>query len=399
MRALSPSASFGGLLGLALGFLVACACSSTSETRLRDAPDSGASGSSGQPGDASGGSANRDGFGENCQPDAPNAWPLDWQFCRPVAVTGSASTPYTSRLVISATYFADNSAQPDLDDLRFFEGSCAKPGAELPYWIDSETSGPDHVVWVRSESPNPDEIAMYYGNPAATRRADANRTFDLLDAFESTALDSNIWTTQLWKTNCARNTASVAGGRLILDVASTAVGDKGCDFFVMSKAKFLCGTVGTLVEFRGVTQPYWRGGTQPTGIYRRADQGLGDGPAGTSGDSVAIVADEFGVYLSRCLSGACSPHTDSGIDVASPVDLSIACTNGKVTWFANGQSPYTLTGGAPSADLRVYLHVGSWDQYVQGSRTEVSEIRARRYTEPEPALSIGAQQTRSSMCP
>jgi hypothetical protein len=312
-------------------------------------------------------------------------------------VTGSSPAGYTHRLAISSAY-GINATRADLSDLRFHEGSCASPGLELSYFIDSGVSDPDHIVWVRTATADVREIAMYYGNGSAMARSDAAGTFDLFDEFEGSALDSTSWTTELWKTNCTKNSTTVAGGKLTLEVASSAAGDKGCDMFVTSTKQFSCGSPGTLVEFRGIAHPYWRGGIQANGIYRRADEGLGEGPGGTSGDSVAIVADEYGVYLSRCLSGACSPPTVAAIDVSQPSDLGVACVAGEVTWFANGDSPSTLTGGSPASLLRVFLHVATWDEYIEGSRTEVSGVRARRYVQPEPALAIGAEQGADAGC-
>ena len=60
---------------------------------------------------------------------------------------------------------------------------------------------------------------MYYGNGSAMARSDAAGTFDLFDEFEGSALDSTSWTTELWKTNCTKNSTTVAGGKLTLEVA------------------------------------------------------------------------------------------------------------------------------------------------------------------------------------
>jgi len=73
----------------------------------------------------------------------PGWWNENWNFRRPVTVSGSHPENYHLKIVVPY----DENMQPDYDDLRFLENETS---GELDYWVENYT--PDNVtVWVKRQ--------------------------------------------------------------------------------------------------------------------------------------------------------------------------------------------------------------------------------------------------------
>jgi len=81
-----------------------------------------------------------------------------------------------------------NGMQADFRDIRFYDTTAR---VELPYWIESYTSGSTATVWLKTGANN--TIALYHGNNLAASVSNGAGVFEFFDDFST--LDSSRWST------------------------------------------------------------------------------------------------------------------------------------------------------------------------------------------------------------
>ncbi|RLF65413.1 MAG: hypothetical protein DRN30_04025, partial [Thermoplasmata archaeon] len=118
----------------------------------------------------------------------------------PITITeqsGQDLTNYQVLITITDTEILSK-MKSDAGDIRFFEQQVDDPYTEtsgkLPYWIESKTDT-ELKVWVKLNLTANEQktIYMYYGNPSATSESDGDAVFDFFDDFDDGVIDTNKW--------------------------------------------------------------------------------------------------------------------------------------------------------------------------------------------------------------
>jgi len=121
-----------------------------------------------------------------------------WPYRVPVYVNntlnGSTLHDFQVEIVINTqNLISGGKMRSDCGDIRFE----SKTGTALNYWIDSTTiNSSNTVIWVKVNSISAsatDSFYLYYGNPSATSTSSGASTFLLFDGFDSSALNTNLW--------------------------------------------------------------------------------------------------------------------------------------------------------------------------------------------------------------
>jgi len=125
------------------------------------------------------------------------AWLTGWLYRRAITITehsGSTLTDYQIRIDLNSSNFDFSKANPDGSDIRFTDSDGT---TLLSYWIEKwDSVNEEAVVWVKVPSIPANgsaTIYMYYGNSSATDESDGDSTFPFFDDFEDGVIDSNKW--------------------------------------------------------------------------------------------------------------------------------------------------------------------------------------------------------------
>ncbi|MEM3426548.1 MAG: DUF2341 domain-containing protein, partial [Thermoproteota archaeon] len=140
---------------------------------------------------------------------------------------------YGSGTSTIGTVYLDSLCRSDFGDIRFvaYDGV-----TQLPYWIESYTSGSVAYVWVRMpyipSSSNDILLYIYYGKSDATTTSNGEATFLFFDDFVGTALDTSKWDVL----STSGGSYSVSGG--ILTITTQSDGSNWKDVTIKAKTTF-----------------------------------------------------------------------------------------------------------------------------------------------------------------
>jgi len=124
-------------------------------------------------------------------------WALDgWNYRRPVTITeqsGNDLTDFQVLVELDGSNFNFVHAQSNGEDVRFTDTE----GNLLSYWIEEwDAANEKAEVWVKVPfipANSEIEIYMYYGNPTVASASDGEATFEFFDDFEGDKLDTSKW--------------------------------------------------------------------------------------------------------------------------------------------------------------------------------------------------------------
>ena len=292
-------------------------------------------------------------------------WLGDFQKRRLITIDnpGGALTDY--QVLINVNYDAD--MQPDFDDLRFTQSDGV---TELSYWIESYVAGDSARVWVKIPqipSGGTTTIYMYYGNPSAGSQSNGEDTFDFFDDFGS---DDSL-NTDKWDEVKTGATVDWSSSEYV-EVSSSGY---GVDWWIRTKTN---NPVNFIAEFKlNITET--SGSTRKFlfRIYNETDT-IVDNPI------------NWGLYNN-------APAPDG--------DLSLGVRWFKVVLKSDEWITYSRTSlSDPWSEWRS----GSWNQdllrpslhHMAGTSGYYGDLTERwyyyfhrKYAEPEPTISIGAEES------
>lgn len=266
------------------------------------------------------------------------------------------------------------------NDLRFtYYNSSSKTEQNISYWLENYTSQRARV-WVRvPEIPVSGNVTiyMYYGNPSANSASNGDATFEFFDDFEGTSLDGNKWNTYSYP-HCGKGGINLNNSILNLSCAQ-----------IISKNY----SIGN-----GIIESETRSNPKENSFLFRAQ--------GSSGDQFG--SNSYGLYNSN---GSIGDKYNFGItkNGAEPPTSGLAASDG--VWYTvrivlNGSNIYayrynldaSLHTQISRSDLITYSdgHIGLRVNAALIGDTigEYKWIRARKYTYPEPMVSIGNEEDR-----
>jgi len=134
---------------------------------------------------------------------------LLFDYRRQITVTeqsGSDLTDYQILIELDSTNFDFSHANEDGSDIRFYDGSNL-----YPYWIEKwDSVNQEAKIWIKVPSipaSSSTSFYMYYGNPNVMSASSGEDTFEFFDDFEGTELDTDKWSQEngYWTLNVDMN--------------------------------------------------------------------------------------------------------------------------------------------------------------------------------------------------
>jgi|WetSurMetagenome_2_1015567.scaffolds.fasta_scaffold09950_3 hypothetical protein len=119
--------------------------------------------------------------------------PSDWQYLRPVALSGQGSlSDFQVEVILNTeSLIAAGKMRPDCGDAMFTDSDKV---SILPYFLESGCGTQETVFWVKVPFLTfPKTIYVYYGRSAASTHSSGDDTFVFFDDFEGNVLDSSKW--------------------------------------------------------------------------------------------------------------------------------------------------------------------------------------------------------------
>ncbi|MEM3043607.1 MAG: DUF2341 domain-containing protein, partial [Thermoplasmata archaeon] len=306
-------------------------------------------------------------------------WNPGWLYRRPVTISntgGGALTEY--QVLVKVTY--DSHMNTDFSDLRFVHyKSSSGQSVELPYWIEEKMDGSRASVWVRvDEIPASSSIIihMYYGNASAASASKASSTYLFFEDFESGQLDTTRW-------ELIDGTWEIVqdGGSRVLK----ATGAGGSNW-ARKTMRLKLPSDATIKNF--AAEMDWRvsdDSTLANFIYRAQSTTL----PSTDRWWVRVESRSSygrGFHLLRSVSG--SESWESVVSMSSVTNYNHYI----IKVFENTHSLEVKDTGNGE---RNYAHVnqaGYMGYQVELNSMYVDNIRIRKYTSPEPTVSVGGEE-------
>ncbi|RLC33379.1 hypothetical protein DRH14_04965 [Candidatus Shapirobacteria bacterium] len=114
-------------------------------------------------------------------------WSSKWKYRRKIVITEQSGKSLANFQVLIRFNYTTKMRE-DLGDIRFLLDN-----QELPYWIENYTNP---LVWVKvPQIPAYGKVTLYlyYGNPNALGKSDAERVFDLFEDWNGTSINLTRW--------------------------------------------------------------------------------------------------------------------------------------------------------------------------------------------------------------
>jgi len=310
------------------------------------------------------------------------AYPLPdgnlYMYRRKIRITelsGNTLTDYQIKIEIGAGDPIFAHARSAGEDIRF----CYYPEENMiPYWIEKfDPVAEEAIIWVKVlEIPANSEIDiyMYYGNPEVASASDGDATFEFFDDFEDGVIDTNKW-------GVAGTTENVVeeGGLLKITYAG------GADPVVYGKTDFSYGySMRLRVRYLQTNKDVLHGWSACTGA------GTALHLCDTGNGAVFFSYRDGTVYLRTSKDGETTttqvlPSYDTNFHVWELVRNSAS----KVSLYKDDEYVGANTTNIPTVDLHPAFDTGPTDY---GGNSEIDFIAVRKFTEPEPSVSVGAEE-------
>ncbi|RLI81261.1 MAG: hypothetical protein DRP01_11090 [Archaeoglobales archaeon] len=279
-------------------------------------------------------------------------------------LSGNTLTDYQIKIVLGAGDPIFTHARSAGEDIRF----CYYPEEEmLSYWIEKyDPDAEEAIIWVKvPEIPANSEIEifMYYGNPTVASASDGDATFEFFDDFET---DLSKWEIVL------------DGGTIELSTLYAKQGKQSCRIYhagtTASFDTYIRHDFGKVID--NIRADAYLLHSSPQGVME-----LGDG-------DVIIIGDDANHTNWRYRLGG--TFYDSGIarDTGKWHEFSLARMGNTVKYWIDGVEVDTLSGNPAPSKL---VFGGFWENNIE-TDLFVDIVRVRKYTEPEPSVSIGAEE-------
>ena len=294
--------------------------------------------------------------------------------------SGSDLADYQVCIDLDSTNFDFSKTQTNGEDIRFTDAS----GNLLPYWIEEWDSVNKRAkVWVKVPSipaNSETEIYMYYGNPEVASASDADATFIFFDDFEEYPVGSH-------PTKWADADLG-AGITEVTDVMSY----RGTKCLLQNANGTGNGAKATKIADGGAwgnvaisSMYYDKGGLNAVvvGTYEPADD-----PTSQGNEWLFLRHDSDNYVYREYSDGTDTGEVDTGIPrkVNQWVKFEFKYYNGELKAYIDGQLAHTTT---KIDNIGRILLLDWWTSTTDDYHDLVI---VRKYTEPEPSVSIGAEE-------
>jgi hypothetical protein len=292
-------------------------------------------------------------------PPPPGWWDPNWQYRRTITISGYHPTDYQLKVVLP---FYDPS-------IRFLEDATS---GSLPYWVEGYTAD-SMTVWVKRYQENGEDntIYVYYGNPNAGDASDGNATFIFFDDAEVGNF-TDKWTINAGSHFSYSNDYARSGSRSIKMDATYNIRE-----FATSIASPFDTNRAFDFYFRddGDTDALWTIGVWTGDLSTAIEMGVDT--------KVSVNYYEIGGW---------------GHDwFPTNVGRTVGWHKGLITWDGSTYKLYingTYVGSFSETTQRTKLGIHHWydRSYPRSCVSYFDDLRVRKYTEPEPTVSVGEEE-------
>ncbi|MEM5805012.1 MAG: DUF2341 domain-containing protein [Candidatus Aenigmatarchaeota archaeon] len=303
-------------------------------------------------------------------------WLQNWNYRKPITIsnTGSALTDYQVLINLdTATLVFQGKMRSDCGDIRFTDSDGS---TLLNYWLESGCNSASTKLWVKVPNipANSNKtIYIYYGNPSATSTSNGAAVFLWFDDFSTNTLNNYVvWN---WRSNVA-GSASITSGYLSMG-ANNLIIPKNLNVIDASARANVwndCSATTRRVSI-GIREQFNTSG-EGTTTYSYHWQ------ATMYGDSYLTNGLYLGIYLND---GSLGTDTSTIPPCQTFVNMEIAVVGTTIKAFYQGSQKFSVTA-TNYASGNVTLICGY-------SNCRFDNLIVRKYTSPEPTISIGNEET------
>jgi hypothetical protein len=310
------------------------------------------------------------------------AWLIGWQYRRPITINNSSNSSSLSDYQVLVTLdtqslISAGKMRSDGGDIRFTDSDGV---TLLNYWVESGINTSSTKIWVKVPSipaNSTKTIYVYYGNSSATDQSNGNNTFLFFDDFTSLS----GWTV-LNGGGTGTATVTTYGGATVAQLYSP-----NCSNRVAIVKSFSSSNSGMMIETRVVGENVADGiivgftDGQASGLPGQDEPNNGYVSAFARGANTTNVISRF---VSRTQTFLASESYSATANTWYLVGLS---------WFGSSLNFFVnralrLTGSDSTFSSRTYLHLST----SCGGKWDFDWVFVRKYTSPEPTISVGAEE-------
>jgi len=330
----------------------------------------------------------------------------DWDYMREVTIDNTQNSNTLSDFQVqitldTASLISNGKMKSDCGDIRVYDPD---KGSLLPYWVESGTENTSNTkIWVKVPSipgGGKKTIYLFYGNPGATSQSNGDDVFEFFDDFEGTSLDTNKWEEGYfrdweWYPGQFPSGTSTVVENSYYQVQRDSSGDSGAYPYpgIKYKGSLPRDNIAIYVKYAvnyDSSQPTYQKVINVVWLVDFANQ-----------KDVALRAYKYTYKSSdynddlKVWNGSEYVYESniawSGYDTWITAELRISGNVFKV--YRNGDLVYSSSSWTnPLQDVSLLSVGGPADMSGGSAGFRIDKIIIRKYTDPEPTTSVGAEQ-------
>ena len=312
-----------------------------------------------------------------------------WTYKRPIAVTNTTGSSLTDYQVLVTLTTANTNSYAGMveGEIRFAVSDASDP---LPYWIENWDTSGDSKIWVKVptiDTGTTTPFNMYYVNSNATDASDGETTFEFFDDFPGTTLDSDKWTE-----DAVNDITHTINNYFRFEDATKSVNNywvyDGTDTGSQHQSTWTP-TSSFIID--------WHSKIYDTVANPEGQMGQGGIAIVTTDNTIIYYVeheDEYGTDL--IITRRVRNENGSAYFLECPEDQMTDEVN--YTIIRNGNNYEAKINGASvdtyssaSTVSRIAITAGAFGDYSYLDYVEMTKLRVRKYTSPEPTASVGSE--------
>jgi len=308
----------------------------------------------------------------------------DWDYMREVTIDNTQNSNTLSDFQVqitldTASLISNGKMKSDCGDIRVYDPNT---DSLLPYWVESENTS-NTKIWVKVPSipgGGKKTIYLFYGNPSATSQSNGDEVFILYEDWENWSGTTTNPTWSGWSV-ADKDTVSTYEGDIQVSDAVARSGSYSVKKIngaaTVSRSDLSLQDV--VVEVAVYIETYGSSGTERGAILVADDPSIGRLMGYYSAKSTSNYVYRIGSWYttSKSLCPAGEWHV-----------YGIASTSSGSKFYVDYEEI------ASTSDVMEVKRVciGSWWNNDDSCVAYFDDLRIRKYTDPEPTTSVGAEQ-------
>jgi hypothetical protein len=319
---------------------------------------------------------------------ASSAWyNSSWSKRRPITVDNSSNSSSLTDYQVQVTVSYDSDMNSDFSDLRFTDSDGT---TELDYWIEDYTSETSATVWVEVPSisaSSTKDIYIYYGNSSASSASNGENTFTAFDNFDDNTMN------QEWSIEDADQDSGTSFTETNQQIQIDAGGADTWQSYDRYGSVYQSISGDFIAQVKIISQENTNQWAKAGIMIRNSISN----PTTSTGYTFMVVtpgngwsfqydSDDDGYLDTSVKDGTSSYPTYIKMIKSNTTFTGYFSTDGE-NWTQRSQA--TLSSANNTQD--VGMSVTSHEQGIL-SLVKFDDFRIRKYTDPEPSTSVGAEE-------